>query len=421
MVVSTVPAVTPSYEGIGLLDEMAAYSDEEGDDIREEESRKPAAAATATSEQNDGDNYGDGDEDSVATVPRAMPMNDGRDEVASPDPAASAAETANSTTTSTEPGAKFKIHERVVCLARNPALAARGRYEAKILQVGPKTEASGRCRKSKFEYSVQYDGYGSDWDEWLPESSVEERNDETLKQVAQSYSVPGRKVRAKRTPRLNSKKHKKRRRDVDDTAANNREEALSDSRRSKRRTRWKHRETSESASIQRPESESSSRIPITNNEQLVRSVGRTRKELNALVRSGDFSRMKEKTGIFAKFAIASVATKGGKVSHLVLNDVWNRLVTRRNEIQDFEVGVGAGKAKYAELLASVCSTGIPFFHAEKKTKILFYVGHWTPLKSETVKYRRPKTFMGKPRQMRIRLKFVRYDKKIDKVMRDGRL
>ena len=165
-------------------------------------------------------------------------------------------------------------------------------------------------------------------------------------------------------------------------------------------------------------------IPSTNNE-LVRSEGRTRDELNALDRSSDFCRMKEKTGIFAKFGMASVATKGGNVSHIVMNDEWNKLVTCRDEMQELEFGLGAGRARAAELLSSVGSTGIPFFQApkiaEQKTNKIFYVGHWAPLQSETVKYRQPKTFMGKPRQMRLQLKFVRYDKKIDKVMRDGRL
>ena len=101
----------------------------------------------------------------------------------------------------TQPGAKFTINERVVVLAKNPALAARGRYEAAVLKVGPKTKESGRCRKSKFEYLVRYDGYGSDWDEWLPESSVEGRNDQTLKQV----SVPTFEASVKKTPRSKSK------------------------------------------------------------------------------------------------------------------------------------------------------------------------------------------------------------------------
>ena len=439
--VSAVPTVTPSYEGIGLLDEMAAFSDEEDGNIGEEESRKPAAAAS--SEQNNDDNYGDGDEDSVATVPRAMPLDDdgeeGDTEAAAPAPVTSVAtEAANSTAAAEDkPGTKFKVDERVVVLARNPALAARGRYEAKILQVGPKTGQSGRCRKSKFEYSVRYDGYGSDWDEWLPESSVEERNGETLKQVAtRDYSIPERKARAKRAPRPNNgesegalravaqRRQKKRRRDVDNTVVNNQEEARG-RRRYKKRTKRKGRDVSDSVPGPRVDSEATpSDIPRMNNE-LVRSEGRTRDELNALDRSSDFYRMKAKTGIFAKFGMASVATKFGDVSHIVMNDEWNKLVTCRDEMQDLEFGLGEGRARAAELLASVGSTGIPFFQApkvaEQNTKKIFYVGHWAPLQAESVKYRRPKTFMGKPRQMRLRLKFVRYDKNIDKVMKDGHL
>ena len=208
-----VPAVTPSYEGVGLrnvyINEMAGLSDEEEgerheDEEDEEHSSKPAAAAALEYDDiNEGGGNGWDDADSVVTVPKPTPTDDnggqGDEEVAVPAPVQIAA--ARPTLIKTEPGAKFTINERVVVLAKNPALAARGRYEAAVLEVGPKTILSGRCRKSKFEYLVRYDGYGSDWDEWLPESSVEGRNDQTLKQV----SVPTFEASVKKTPRSKSK------------------------------------------------------------------------------------------------------------------------------------------------------------------------------------------------------------------------
>lgn len=440
-----VPAVTPSYEGIGpkdghpliglhvLEDEMAGLSDEdEGerheDEEDEEHDSKPAAAASEHYDDNNGDNNGGNDADSVATVPKPTPIDDNGDQgdvgVAAPTPVQTAAARS---TPNTQPGAKFTINERVVVLAKNPALAARGRYEAAVLKVGPKTRESGRCRKSKFEYLVRYDGYGSDWDEWLPESSVEERNDQTLRQV----SVPKFKASVKKTPRVKRKdagalesvaptaprQRSKRKQQNNDVAVDQDEERAS-GRRAKKRS--KRQSTRNLGRVESPAS------PVTSstNSNLVKSEGRTRDELNALDRSSDFGRMKEKTGIFAKFGMASVATKGGKVSHLVMNDEWNKLATRRGDMQDLEFGTGEGRARAGQLLTEMSDAGVPFFHAPKiaeATNKIFYVGHWATVHSETVHYRRPKNFMGKPRQMRVRLKFVRYDRNIDRVMRDGRL
>jgi hypothetical protein len=141
------------------------------------------------------------------------------------------------------------------------------------------------------------------------------------------------------------------------------------------------------------------------------SVGRTREQLN---KSVDVGRCLSGSKFsMSCFGTQTIHTGMTKITFLVLNDEWNKLVTSSAAHQMLYVGTGPNKKKFGLALAEE-SEAIPFFHAPKKSKNtcdIFYVGHWKSVCY--IAYDPPIDFMGKPRQTLIRLQFVRYDETLD--------
>ena len=143
---------------------------------------------------------------------------------------------------------------------------------------------------------------------------------------------------------------------------------------------------------------------------LKKSVGRTRKWLN--------ENQAVRKYLFSKFCQGSFGTRTChgvmKISHVVINDQWNDLVSSQNSMQHYFIGTGPVRAKQGHALASISQdeNAVPlFFSYKKSTKsiLVFYVGHWIPMSSETYTDGNLKEVKGKPRQMYIKLKFVRFD------------
>ena len=170
------------------------------------------------------------------------------------------------------------------------------------------------------------------------------------------------------------------------------------------------------------------------------SVGRTRKWLNENL---DFVGLK----LFAKFGQCTFGTRttptggggGGTktiVYHLTLNDGWNELVTTTQQEQIMYVGKTASlsrlstRDKAAQALADGAVANnknnapphppLALFLVPKQSpgpKQLFYVGQWRVMDAEH--YVPPKTIWGKPRQTRLSLRFVEWDKCILRAVNGG--
>jgi hypothetical protein len=129
-------------------------------------------------------------------------------------------------------------------------------------------------------------------------------------------------------------------------------------------------------------------------------------------------------GFTAKFSQGAFGTKTTnsvtKVEFLAINDVYNELVTRQGEKQILHVGVGTNRGKFGRALARQVSA-VAVFHAPKvaeNTKNLYYVGHWVADRQleEFSENNPPYFFKSIHRQMRIQLRFVRYDESLAKMM-----
>jgi hypothetical protein len=136
--------------------------------------------------------------------------------------------------------------------------------------------------------------------------------------------------------------------------------------------------------------------------QLRRSVGRTRDELNKLPKIRQY--MND-----CKFGQAVVSHKRGRVYAITLNDQWNVLVKRVDELQEWYVGVGAMRRKNANLVAQ-SAVPIPVFQSPKvkeRTCKIHYVGHYSVLSMHKLKGQ--PDIMKKERQLLVRFSFTHFD------------
>jgi len=309
----------------------------------------------------------------------------------------------------TNSGPRFRVGDEVI------VIELWGQYEATVRDVRPST---GRRLRSRYEYLVQFKDWPGEWDKWRPESDLLVRDAVSLAQVYFTKKTATITPFSKTTAASVSSEGTRRRKTV--IGENGRGAC-------QRRSGKRKRRDSGTGSRNRRAAKAAAKVSkraASQESTMPRSVGRTRAEMNQLDRSNELERLKRKTGIFAKFGMSTVATKGGKVSHLVMNDEWNVLASTRSEIQELYLGTGIGRERCGNLLAAVGERGIPLFHAPKvaeNTTKIHYVGHWAPIQADTKYFRKPKTVMGEQRQMLVRLRYVNYDRTIDRIMTSGAL
>lgn len=310
-------------------------------------------------------------------------------------------------------GPKFKVNDTVV------VIEVSGQYEAIIRDIRPASRG-----RSKYEYLVEYKDW-SGWDKWCLETALLVQSGTSLAQVDFTKRT------SKITPFSREKEGAACRAQRSRVAAQEvEEEEDRASRRGGKRKRPTGSSNHQAKAARRRPTRKVASAPThqavhlahatAQGSALHKSTGRTRAELN----QHDVRLLKEKTGIFAKFGMSTIATKDNKVSHLVMNDEWNVLAPSRCDAQELYLGTGSARARGGNLLAAVAADGIPLFHAPKKaekTTKIYYVGHWAPIREKTKYFQTPKIVKGQPRQMLVRLRFVRYDDKIDQIMTVGTL
>eukprot|EP00536_Pseudo-nitzschia_multiseries_P002187 jgi/Psemu1/283542/fgenesh1_pg.29_\ len=142
------------------------------------------------------------------------------------------------------------------------------------------------------------------------------------------------------------------------------------------------------------------------------SIGRTREELNAIDDIVHFMGS-------CRFAQSVVCSKFGTVHAIILNDEFNSLAQRNDELQTWYVGVGPGRKREAMLVGASRST-IPIFHAPKieyTTRELFYVGHY---KVKHIEELDPPIVKKEIEcDMRVTFAFDRFDKRLDSIIKRG--
>ena len=142
---------------------------------------------------------------------------------------------------------------------------------------------------------------------------------------------------------------------------------------------------------------------------LRRSAGRTRDQLNRHLGA---------LGLSARFGVPVVSAREGALSHLTLNDTWNRLPRHEGETFEWWLGAGAGRLRLARHLdPDTCTQprgGVPLFWAESAGAsggaICRYVGHFACVHfwmlGKSIEY------LERSRQALIELAFDHYDERL---------
>lgn len=133
----------------------------------------------------------------------------------------------------------------------------------------------------------------------------------------------------------------------------------------------------------------------------------------------------EPLGLSSSAIQGAICTKGGAVSHLVLNEEFNDLAPSASEVQEFWVSDGTQRNKNAQMLNPATNSpqsSIPiFWNADKQNRkggdLAVYVGHFTSLRVSTFSVLVP--FKKAARRSLVELRFENFDvnfaKKLDAV------